>query len=78
MLARISYETDTDSFPYLSWASNPEPYETNFFKQTGFNNMVQLTTNINPTTINQFTLTQTDDKPGLGISGAAFRTGLNL
>jgi hypothetical protein len=78
LLARISYETATDSFPYLSWASNPEPSESNFFKQTGWNNVLQLTTNINPTTINQFTFTQTDDKPRLGIKGAAFRNGLNL
>jgi len=78
LLARFSYETAKDSFPYLSWGNNPEPSETNYFKQTGFNNMLQLTTNINPTTINQFTVTQTDDKPRLGITGAALRTGLNL
>jgi hypothetical protein len=78
LLARVSYETATDSFPYLSWASNPEPSETNYFKQTGWNNVLQVTTNINPTTINQLTFTQTDDKPRLGISGAAYRTGLTL
>jgi hypothetical protein len=78
LMARVSYETGTDSLPYLSWASNPEPSETNYFKETGWNNMVQFTANINPTTINQFTFTQTDDKPRLGITGAALRTGLNL
>ena len=75
LMARISYETDTDSFPYLSWGPNPDPNETNAFKETGFNNMLQFTANINPTTINQVTLTQTDDKPRLSITGAAFRNG---
>jgi len=76
LMARVSYETGTDAWPYLSWGGNPEPSEAESFKETGFNNMAQFTANINPTTINQFTFTQTDDKPRLSISGAAFRTGI--
>jgi len=78
LLGRMSYETATDAWPYLSWGANPEPSETNAFKQTGFNSMLQFTANINPSTINQLTITQTDDKPRLSITGSAFRTGLNL
>src|SRR5271157_1639979 len=70
LMARMSYETETDSLPYLSWGPNPAPNETNAFKETGFNNMMQFTANINPTTINQLTFTQTDDKPVLTITGA--------
>ena len=76
LMARMSYETETDSLPYLSWGPNPAPTETNSFKETGFNNMVQFTANINPTTINQATFTQTDDKPVLKITGA-FRSNLS-
>lgn len=78
MMARVSYETGTDAWPYLSWGGNPEPSEAEAFKETGFNNMIQFTANINPTTTNQASFVQTDDKPRLSISGAAFRTGLNL
>ena len=75
LLARVSYETNLDSLPYLSWGSNPAPTETNAFKETGFNNMLQFTANINPTTINQITFTQTDDKVRATITGA-FRSNI--
>jgi Carboxypeptidase regulatory-like domain/TonB-dependent Receptor Plug Domain len=77
LMARISYETGTDAWPYLSWGGNPEPSEAEAFKETGFNNMIQFTANISPTVMNQVTLTQTDDKPRLSISGAAFRAGIS-
>ncbi|MBZ5563285.1 MAG: carboxypeptidase-like regulatory domain-containing protein [Acidobacteriia bacterium] len=65
LLARVSYENVRDNPPALTWGANPAPTSTQTIKTTGFNNMLQFTADINPTTINQFTWTQTYDKPRL-------------
>jgi len=65
LLARVSYETATDSPPALNWGSNPAPTESQQIKTTGFNNLLRFTANISPTTINQVSWTQTYDKPRL-------------
>ncbi|HZP00169.1 MAG TPA: carboxypeptidase-like regulatory domain-containing protein [Terriglobia bacterium] len=65
LLARVSYENIRDNPPALTWGPNPAPTSTQTIKTTGFNNMLQFTADINPTTINQITWTQTDDKPRL-------------
>ncbi len=69
LMARVSYETTKDSPPNLAWGGNPAPTETQTIGTTGFNNLLQFTANINPTTINQVSWTQTDDKPRLLIQG---------
>jgi hypothetical protein len=65
LLARVSYENIRDNPPAITWGNNPAPTATQSIKTTGFNNMLQFTADINPNTINQFTWTQTHDKPRL-------------
>jgi len=67
LLARVSYENIRDDPPYLTWGSNPAPTSQQMIKTTGWNNLLQLTTAITPTTINQVSWTQTQDKPNLAV-----------
>jgi hypothetical protein len=69
LLARSSYENIRDEPPYLAWGSNPAPTTKQKIKTTGWNNFLNFTATINPTTINQVSITQTDDKPQLTATG---------
>lgn len=69
LMARISYESTNDALPNnIGWGGNPAPTEKATINETGFNNLLQFTADINPTTINQAGWTQTDDKPRLLIA----------
>jgi hypothetical protein len=69
LLARVSYENTSDALPNnIGWGGNPAPTEKATINETGFNNLLQFTADINPTTINQVGWTQTDDKPRLLIA----------
>jgi hypothetical protein len=67
LLARVSYENARDLPPNLAWGPNPAPTQKQEIKTTGFNDLLQFTANISPTTINQVSWTQTDDKPRLSV-----------
>lgn len=69
LLGRVSYENIRDNPPNLAWGSNPAPTQAQNIKTTAFNNLLQFTAAINPTTINQLSLTQTYDKPQLTATG---------
>src|SRR4030095_13831506 len=57
---RFGYETVSNTAPQVG--SNPAPVSQRLITQTGFNNLARLTHNISPTTVNQFSVAQTDDK----------------
>lgn len=65
LMVHVTYEKAEDRPPALTWGSNPAPTTTQLIRTTGFNNLLRLTTNLSPTTINQASWTQTDDKPRL-------------
>ena len=67
LLARVSYENVSDDPPYLTWGNNPAPTSQQKIDSIGWNNLLQLTTAINPTTVNQFSWTQTDTKENLAV-----------
>jgi Carboxypeptidase regulatory-like domain/TonB-dependent Receptor Plug Domain len=68
LLARSSYENARDNPPFLAWGNNPAPTSQQKITTIGWNNLMQLTTAFTPTTINQFSWTQTDDKPHLEVA----------
>ncbi len=65
LMAHVTYENAEDQPPALTWGSNPAPTTTQLIKTTGMNNLLRLTVNFSPTTINQTSWTQTYDKPRL-------------
>jgi len=69
LLGRVSYENIRDNPPNLAWGNNPAPTQTQSIATTAFNNLLQFTAAINPTTINQVSYTQTFDKPQLTATG---------
>jgi hypothetical protein len=69
IMGRVSYENIRDNPPNLAWGANPAPTQTQNIKTTAFNNLLQFTAAITPTTINQLSLTQTYDKPALTATG---------
>ena len=68
LLARVSYEDVRDDPPYLTWGTNPAPTSQQKIDTTGWNNLLQLSTTITPTTLNQFSWTQTSSKPHLSVA----------
>lgn len=67
LLARVSYENVSDDPPYLTWGNNPAPTSQQKIDSIGWNNLLQLTTTINPTTVNQFGWTQTSTHQNLAV-----------
>jgi hypothetical protein len=59
LLARVSRENVRDKPPYQTWGANPFPTSSQQIQTLGWNNLLQLTYDINPTTINQLSWTNT-------------------
>lgn len=59
LLGRVSHENIRDSPPYETWGANPFPTSSQEAQTFGWNNTLQLTYDINPTTINQVAWTNT-------------------
>jgi len=78
LLARFSYERVVDTPPAATWTGNPTTTESQSIKTTGFNNLVRLTYNITPTTVNTASFAQTDDKPRLKLFGGELPSGTNI
>lgn len=69
LLGRVSYENVRDNPPNLTWGANPAPTQAQNIKTLAMNNLLQFSASISPTTINQFSWTQTYDKPQLTATG---------
>jgi hypothetical protein len=65
LTAGFRYEDIPWLEPANTWGANPAPTTTANLGWTGINAMIRFTANINPTTVNQFTVDQTADKPRL-------------
>jgi hypothetical protein len=78
LTGRISYEDVSDNPPALVWGPNPAPTTSQTIGTTGINSVLRFTANITPTTINQFTFTQTHDKPRLRDHGTEYLSGLTI
>lgn len=59
LLGRVSRENIRDKPPYQTWGANNFPTSSQEIQTLGWNNMLQLTYDINPTTINQINWTVT-------------------
>ena len=59
LMSRVSIEHVADNPPALVWGPNPAPTTSQTIATKGFNALLRFSANINPTTINQFTLVHT-------------------
>jgi hypothetical protein len=78
LMSRVSYETATDALPAATWGPNPAPTTRQTVDETGFNGLIRFSTNISPTSLNEFTLSYSYDKPRLSIIGATPPPGFDI
>jgi len=72
LLGRVSRENVRDTPPYASWGPNPFPTASQEIQTLSWNNFLQLTYDISPTTINQIAFTNTATHVYLDFNGGSY------
>ena len=78
LMARLSYETVTDTPPSLTWTGSVAPTTGQSIKTTGANALIRFTQALSPRTVNTTNVAETYDKPRLKAVNAALPSDIHL